>query len=119
MSLVDDLNALIQTRVRQALATVEARGGLAGQRGTSSFTEPEAAGTAGIASPLTETEITNEDGSKSTSRTYYEEVSRLYSNDFVLSVEVKALKSITMRDANQSPVVLQFKAPIPKKKEEG
>lgn len=108
MSLVDDLNALIQTRVRQALATVEARGGLAGQRGVGSFTEPESKGgsTAGIASPLKET--TKEvDGKQVPDREYW--ASGLTSSDglFILP----AIKTLNMTDANQAKVQFQLADP--------
>lgn len=107
--LVDNLNALIMQRARSALQVLQSRGAVPGQTGTGSFKgQEQSTGGGGIASPLKEI-VKAETGRAE--RTYHDKATRIYSNDYLIAVEIKPLKTITMQDANREKVVLEFALP--------
>lgn len=107
--LVDNLNALIMQRARSALQVLQSRGAVPGQTGTGSFKgQEQGSGGGGIASPLVE--ITKAETMRA-ERTYYDQISKIYSNDFLFAIELRPLKTITMQDANKQRVQLQFALP--------
>ena len=64
---------------------------------------PPSASTAGIASPLTETDYAD--------RTFYTE-RNLQSTDGIFTLKVKPVHTITFNDANGSVVVMDYKEPV-------
>jgi hypothetical protein len=82
-----------------SLAPYDARPNLGGKRGQA---DDSGSGTAGIASPLVET-----DASK---RTYYEP-GLVHSDYSLFAILVHPIKSMEMVDAKGSPVTLQFAEP--------
>lgn len=108
MSLIRDLNALIDQRQGKTLAEVKRRGSLAGQTSSSAYKE---SGTTGaIASPLTETVTTNDDGTSTSTRAYHE-ARMVETSDGLFSFLVKPIKTLNMQDANRETVVMNFANP--------
>jgi hypothetical protein len=108
---VDDLNSLVEpARKTTTLRTIEPRGSIPVSRGRGVWNESRAPATGGgIASPLTET-TTGED--KESTRKYYEEsIDIFYSNDYMLAVQIKPLKSLSMKDASGADVLFNFAEP--------
>lgn len=95
----NDINRLTDPRPpRRTLRPVEPVGALPPSRGRGVYKAPPTTGTAGIASPLTEEEAT---------RVYYP--NRLVaSTDGAVFFSVRAVKTLTMRDANDAEVVLEL-----------
>lgn len=61
---------------------------------------------AGVASPLSEIGAEN-------SREYFDAVPMpIFSNDYLLMLEIQPLKTLRMTDANSEPVVMQFRNPF-------
>lgn len=107
--LVSDLNTLINNTVRKALATVEARGGIAGKTSSKTYDGGSSSSSGGgIAGPLTE--VLDAD-TKRAVREYHTTTSKIYSNDYLLAVEIKPLKVMTMKDATGSKIVFNFQLP--------
>lgn len=103
-SLVDDLRAIQSTNTRERrLSQLDASGGVAAKRGRADYTAKEVAKGGGIDSPLTELEANG--------REYYPDHYSLYSNDTLLSVEIRPLKSLKMKDASGADVELNFQKP--------
>lgn len=105
--LVSDLNALINNRVRKALAAVDARGGLAGKTGKKAYEGSDSTGTGGgIASPFKE-KTKSEKGKTVPDREYWS--GGLTSSDglFILP----AIKTLNMTDANNAAVQFQYADP--------
>lgn len=94
-----DINRLTKPpQQRRTLRPVEPVGSLPPSRGRGVYKPPAAGGTAGIASPLTEEAAT---------RAYYP--NRLIaSTDGAVFFSVRAVKTLTMRDANDAEVVLEL-----------
>lgn len=108
---VDDLNSLVEPqRKNTTLKPVQPRGGFPAQLGTGVWSDTRAPATGGgIASPLTET---TEGEEKESTRTYYEEsIDIYYSNDYMLAVQIKPLKSLSMKDASGADVLFNFAEP--------
>lgn len=104
-SVVEDINALAAPpRQRKALRAVDPVGALPASRGSGTYQAPAASG-GGIASPLTEVPQT---------RTYYteEQSQSIYSNDYLLSMEVLPLKSLFLTDASGAEVQMNFALPV-------
>lgn len=78
----------------KSMPAISARSGASGPLG--------ADGAVGIASPLVETDFA--------ARTYHAE-RNILSTDGLFVLKIKPVKSIAFEDANQSPVVLEFKGP--------
>ncbi|WP_312139908.1 hypothetical protein [Stutzerimonas nitrititolerans] len=103
--LVDDINSLANPPAnRKTLRTVDPFGGVPARRGSGVYQAPAAAG-GGIASPLTEV---------ADSRVYYteEQSQYIYSQDYLLSMEVLPLKSLFMTDATGAAVQMNFALPV-------
>ncbi|MBV2207761.1 MAG: hypothetical protein KUL87_20255 [Pseudomonas sp.] len=98
-AVADDINRLTKPpQQRRTLRPVEPVGSLPPSRGRGVYKPPAAGGTAGIASPLTEEAAT---------RAYYP--NRLIaSTDGAVFFSVRAVKTLTMRDANDAEVVLEL-----------
>lgn len=98
-AVADDINRLTKPpQQRRTLRPVEPLGSLPPSRGRGVYKPPAAGGTAGIASPLTEEAAT---------RAYYP--NRLIaSTDGAVFFSVRAVKTLTMRDANDAEVVLEL-----------
>ena len=98
-AVADDINRLTKPpQQRRTLRPVEPVGSLPPSRGRGVYKPPAAGGTAGIASPLTEEAAT---------RTYYP--NRLIaSTDGAVFFSVRAVKTLTMRDANDAEVVMEL-----------
>ena len=61
---------------------------------------------AGVASPLSEIGAEN-------SREYFDATPvRVFSPDYMVAIEVQPLKTLRMTDANNEPVVMQFRNPF-------
>ncbi|SDJ61521.1 hypothetical protein [Pseudomonas indica] len=104
---VEDINSIVDPpRPRKSLPTLTPRGGVDVQRGRGVYQAPSG-GTAGIASPLTE----GATGPGAVIAREYYATSTLTSSDGILTLDVQALKKLTMRDANGSPVVIEFAEP--------
>lgn len=100
--LVHDLNSLVDRHTAPAtLRVVPPPNPIAANVGRGRPTD--AAGTAGIASPLTETAYAD--------RVHYAPVT-ITSSDGLFTLEVKRIKTLKMLDANGRPVTLEFKAPL-------
>lgn len=96
-----DINALIDSDPpRTALPAIEPVGGYPAQRGRSTYAAPQAAsgGGGGIASPLTEPDYGQ--------REYYE--ARVVPSDFLVGLEVRQVKRIVMKDANDEEIVFNY-----------
>lgn len=107
-SVVRDINALTAPpRRSKTLPTISPVGSLPAKVGTGTYKAPAAASGGGIASPLVEG--ASGDG-PSLAREYYAGVT-LTSSDGLISLDVEPLKKLTMRDANGSPVVMEFAQP--------
>lgn len=107
-SVVRDINALTAPpRQRKSLPSIDSVGALPARRGSGVYSAPAASSGAGIASPLLEG--ASGDG-PSLAREYYAGVT-LTSSDGLISLDVEPLKKLTMRDANGSPVVMEFAQP--------
>lgn len=101
-SQVEQINAVVAPpRTRASLPPIEPRGGQAGQVGTGVYSAPTSGG--GIASPLTETPGT---------RTYYDPV-LLPSTDGLAWIKWRAVKQISMIDANNASVVMDYANDLP------
>jgi hypothetical protein len=105
--LVSDLNALINSRVRKALAAVEARGGLAGKVGEKAYENKDSSGAkGGIASPLKEKTKSEKDKTVP-DREYWP--GGLTSSDGLFIFP--AIKTLNMTDANSAAVQFQYADP--------
>lgn len=104
--IVDDLNSLLTpTTPKPGLPQVEPRGGVPATKGRGTYTAPAGgSSTAGIASPLTETNYGD--------REYWAEKT-ITSSDGLLSFRLRPIKSISQTDANGGPVVQLFADPSP------
>lgn len=102
----DDLRALaVSDSDARVLPPAAERAPIPAARGVATYTAPPAASTGGgIASPLTE-ELYS-------ARTYHE-TSVILSGDFLLGIEIKPVKQITMTDADGQPVLMQYADPSP------
>lgn len=102
----DDLRALSEApKVREPLPVVPKRGSTPDVRGRGEYAAPSAQDSgSGIKSPLTETSFD--------AREYHEDVEYLLSTDYLLKMEVKPLKSVTMRDADGNEVVMNYAEPV-------
>lgn len=97
----DDLNALAQARQsKNTLPVVPKRGGMIAARGTANWDRPNA-GTGGIASPLTETPDT---------RLYFAEAVVIPADGYFV-YSVKAVKKLTLTDADGNPVEINLAEP--------
>ena len=102
----DDMRALAENnRLERTLPELPVRGKQPAKRGSAVWTggAPSSGGGGGIASPLTETSFSD--------RTYYDN-KYIFSGDFLMGLEIRAVKDIVMKDANQASVVLTFKEPV-------
>lgn len=104
--IVDDLNSLLTPATpKPGLPPVEPRGGVPAATGRGTYTAPAGgSSTAGIASPLTETNYGD--------REYWAEKT-ITSSDGLLSFRLRPIKSISQTDANGAPVVQLFANPSP------
>lgn len=103
-----DINALVQKpRARQTLRTVDPRGALPAQRGVGSYQPPATSTGGGIAAPLTERLDT---GGKA-DREYHPHAGTFYSNDYMLAVAIRPLKTLNMIDADENEVPFVFGVP--------
>lgn len=102
--LVDSLGRLAPaSRSRKTLSTLDAIGALPAARGTAPWVESRpGSSTAGIASPLTETDYST--------RQYWPEQT-IESVDGLLSFRIKPIKQITQADANGAEVLQVFAPP--------
>ena len=97
----DDLRALSEApKVREPLPVVPKRGGMIAARGTANWDRPNA-GTGGIASPLTETPDT---------RLYFAEAVVIPADGYFV-YSVKAVKKLTLTDADSNPVEINLAEP--------
>lgn len=98
----DDMRALAENnRLERTLPELPVRGKQVAKRGTavwSSAAPVDGGGGGGIASPLTET---NYD-----SREYHDSV--MLTSDFLVAIDIKPLKKLTMSDADGNPVVFNY-----------
>lgn len=102
----DDLRALSAApNPREQLPALPKRGGVGAARGVANYKarSAEASQSGGIASPLSEGDFE--------AREYYES-SYFLSTDYLIAMEIKPLKSISMTDADGSPVTLNFAEPL-------
>lgn len=102
----DDMRALAENnRLERTLPVLPVRGNQPAKRGSALWQggAPASSGGGGIASPLTETSFSD--------RTYYDN-KYIFSGDFLMGLEIRAVKEIVMKDANQASVVLTFKEPV-------
>lgn len=101
-----DINALVeQPRQPRTLPPVEPVGGIPAGRGVAPYLAGGGGGGGGgggIASPLVEPDFNQ--------REYYEN-SYYLSGDFLFALELKPVKKIKMRDANNAAVDLEFAEP--------
>lgn len=95
-----DINALVeQPRQPRTLPPVEPVGGIPAERGVSVYqASGGGGGGGGIASPLTEPDYGQ--------REYYE--SRVVPSDFLIGLEVRQVKRIIMKDANDEEIVFNY-----------
>lgn len=103
----DDLRALaVSDSDARVLPPAAERAPIPAARGIANYAAPPVASSAGggIASPLTE-ELYS-------ARTYHE-TSVILSGDFLLGIEIKPIKQITMTDADGQPVLMQYADPSP------
>lgn len=112
VDLVEDINRISKPPVqRRTLRPIAPVGGIPTQRGRADF-KPRTdvgGGAAGLASPLTE----GETGPGAVLAREYYATSTLTSSDGILTLDVQALKKLTMRDANGEPAVFDFAEPTP------
>lgn len=87
----------------KTLPIIEPVGAIAARRGVAAFESSSSGGSGGIASPLVETAFSD--------RTYHAN-KYIFSGDFLMGMEIRAVKDIVMKDDNQASVVLTFKEPI-------
>lgn len=107
-SVAEDINALAAPpRQSKALRSVGPIGALPARRGSGVYSASATSTGGGIASPLLE-------GSSgvgaSLAREYHAGIT-LTSSDGLISLDVEPLKTLTMRDANGEPVVMEFAVP--------
>jgi len=107
-SVADDIQSLVQPpRQAKPLPRIDPVGSLPPQRGLGTSPGPGAGGApgGGIASPLSEVPE---------SRVYYTDAQSqsIYSNDYLLSMEVLPLKSLFMTDATGAAVQMNFALPV-------
>ena len=99
---VDDINALLNPpRERRTLKQLEPRGGVTGQVGTGNYTAPPATG-GGLAWPLTEDDA-------STRVFWSSQV--ISSADGLVAIQIKPLRTMMLRDANDSSGALSLAEP--------
>lgn len=108
-SISDDLSRIVSiTAPKAGLKVLDKRGSLPAKKGRGEFagTKSNSSG-GGIASPLTEIQGAD-------SREYYEESSSAYfwSSDYLMAVELKPLKVLRLKDADNQDVELEFKKPV-------
>jgi hypothetical protein len=99
-SVVDDINSLaIPPSPRRTLRKIDPVGTLPAKRGSGVYKAPPATGAGGgIASPLKETANTRE---------YHPDV-LVASTDGAVWFSVRAAKKVTMTDANEETVIMEF-----------
>lgn len=99
----DDMRALSETpKVREPLPAVPKRGGMEAARGRGIWSRPApSAGGGGIASPLTETPDTRE---------YFAETVVMPADGYFV-YSVKAVKKLTLTDADDNPVEINLAEP--------
>lgn len=106
-SVAEDIQSLVQPpRQAKPLPRIDPVGSLPPQRGLGTSAPASGGGTGGgIASPLSEVPQ---------SRVYYTEAQSqsIYSNDYLLSMEVLPLKSLFMTDASGAAVQMNFALPV-------
>lgn len=96
----------------QGLKSLESKGKQDAKRGRGNYTAPSTSGSGGIASPLVEaTRRVESADTTETLREYYDRSTALYTNDLLLAVEIRPLKSLTMLDASGAEVVFKFAQP--------
>lgn len=123
-SLVEGLQALaVPERQPPRLSRSEPRGAIPAARGYSEVNQQPGSAVqgGGIASPLIEggtpADPPADDPDKDMTaepkpdREYYADSFNLYSSDYILAVEIKPLKTLTMRDSNANEVVFNFAKP--------
>lgn len=99
---VDDINALVnQPRQRRSLPAVEPRGSVAPRRGRGNYTAPPAAG-GGLAWPLTEDDAAT--------RVFWSS-QVISSADGLVAIQIKPLRTMMLRDANDSSGALSLAEP--------
>ncbi len=107
-AVVEDINSIVQPRrLRSSLPRLQPVGAIPAQRSRADYKPPASTGTAGIASPL----IEGASGDGATLAREYHAGITLTSSDGLISLDVEPLKTLTMRDANGEPVVMEFAAP--------
>ncbi len=97
----DDMRALAENnRLERTLPELPVRGKQPAKRGSALWQggAPSGGGGGGIASPLTETNYND--------REYYDSV--MLTSDFLVAIEIKPLKKLTMSDADGNPVVFNY-----------
>lgn len=100
----DDMRALAENnRPERTLPELPVRGKQPAKRGTAVWQggEPSSGG-GGIASPLTELDVDD--------REYWDR-SYLLSAEFLVGIELKPLKQVTMIDAEDAEVIMQYAEP--------
>ena len=99
---VDDINAVVrQPRQRTALPTVAPRGSVPAQVGTGNYTAPPATG-GGLAWPLTEDDAAT--------RVFWSS-QVISSADGLVAIQIKPLRTMMLRDANDSSGALSLAEP--------
>lgn len=99
---VEDLNAVVrQPRQRTALPAVAPRGGVPAQTGTGNYTAPPATG-GGLAWPLTEDDAAT--------RVFWSS-QVISSADGLVAIQIKPLRTMMLRDANDSSGALSLAEP--------
>lgn len=97
----DDMRALAENnRLERTLPELPVRGKQPAKRGSALWQGGAQSGGVGggIASPLTETNYDD--------REYHD--SAILTSDFLVAIEIKPLKKLTMSDADGNPVVLNY-----------
>lgn len=97
----DDMRALAENnRQERTLPVLTPRGAVPAQRGNANWNgaAPSSGGGGGIDSPLTEPDYD--------ARTYHEPV--ILTGDFLVAIELKPLKQISMKDRGGAPVVFNY-----------
>lgn len=97
----DDMRALAENnRLERTLPVLPIRGKQSAKRGSAVWQggAPSSGGGGGIDSPLTEPDYD--------ARTYHEPV--ILTGDFLVAIELKPLKQISMEDRGGAPVVFNF-----------
>lgn len=99
---VDDINALVNPpRQRRSLPAVEPRGSVPAQVGTGTYTAPSATG-GGLAWPLTEDDAAT--------RVFWSS-QVISSADGLVAIQIKPLRMMMLRDANDSSGALSLAEP--------